>query len=34
MGIDGGKLRKPLLPLTEKESTELSAILKLVNDLN
>ncbi|RXM45630.1 dihydrodipicolinate synthase family protein [Flavobacterium sp. YO12] len=34
MGIDGGKLRKPLLPLTEKESSELSAILKLVNDLN
>lgn len=34
MGIEGGKLRKPLLPLTEKESSELSAILKLVNDLN
>lgn len=34
MGIDGGKLRKPLLPLTEKESSELSAILKLVNNLN
>ncbi|RXM45079.1 dihydrodipicolinate synthase family protein [Flavobacterium sp. YO64] len=34
MGIDGGKLRKPLLPLTEKESSELSAILKLVNDSN
>ncbi|MEZ0182351.1 dihydrodipicolinate synthase family protein [Flavobacterium oncorhynchi] len=34
MGIDGGKLRKPLLPLTEKESSELSTILKLVNDSN
>ncbi|OXA98847.1 dihydrodipicolinate synthase family protein [Flavobacterium oncorhynchi] len=34
MGIDGGKLRKPLLPLTEKESSELSVILKLINDLN
>ena len=34
MGIDGGKLRKPLLPLTGKESSELSTILKLVNDSN
>ena len=33
-GIEGGQLRKPLQPLTEKEISELSSILKLVTNSN